>query len=149
VEKNKNKTKKKIEKKKICLANCNLFKTEKVFKHFFVKLLFISNIYWINKILNLDEKMALKTLFRNVSSSLLTERSHLFLFRKQTPVTDFVHVTLNMQKCDQIKCLLTGHTTSELLWNNSLQSLCKLKCVSLSCSSSVWCSMKNCIRHLF
>lgn len=39
--------------------------------------------------------------------------------------------------------------TPELLWNNSLQSLCKFKCVSLSCSSSVWCSMKNCRHRLF
>lgn len=95
------------------------------------------------------KKMAWKTLSRNVPFSPLTERSYLSLLRKQTPIIDFVHVTLNMQKCDQIKSLHTGHTTSELLWNNSLQSLCKFKCVSLSCSSSVWCSMKNCIHCLF
>lgn len=77
------------------------------------------------------KKMAWKTLSRNVSFSLLKEGSHLSLFRKQTPIIDFVHVTLNMQKCDQIKCLHMGHTTSELLWNNSLQSLCKFKRVSI------------------
>lgn len=61
------------------------------------------------------KKMAWKMLSRNVPFSPLTERSNLSLLRKQTPITDFVPVTLNMQKSDQIKSLLTGHTTSELL----------------------------------
>lgn len=95
------------------------------------------------------KKVAWETLSRNASFCLLTERSHLSLFSKQTPIIDFVRVTLSLQKCSQIKCLHTEHTTSESLWNNSLQSLCKFKRVSLSCSSSVWCSMKNCIHHLF
>lgn len=75
--------------------------------------------------------MAWRTLFRNISVSLLTWRSHLSLFRKQSPIIDFVHVILYMQKCHQIKCLHTVHTTSELLWNKSLQSLCKFGYVCL------------------